>query len=175
MEPTKSAPVTTTAVGLRYGLLVGLASTIYSFVLNMTHLEQSAVKWLSLGILGAGIVLAQQLYKRSNSGFIGFGDGLGIGMIISAVSGVISAVFSYIYLSFIDPEMIGRIMEKARTDMENRGNLSDEQIEQGMQMTTKFMTAPVMSLMVLVGSLLLGLLLSLVISAIIKNPKPEFE
>ena len=172
---TNATSVTPTSVGLRYGLLTGLISTIISFALNVAHLEQSPAKWLTLVVLIAGIALAQRFYKQNNAGFMNYGEGMGLAMVLSLVSGAIAAVFSYLYVSFMDTEMIGRILEKTRSDMESKGGISDEQIDQAMQMTSKFMTPGYMSLFVLFGSLLSGLLIALVVSAVIKNAKPEFE
>ena len=75
----------------------------------------------------------------------------------------------------MDNDMIPRMLDKARTDMESRGGASDEQIDQAMQMTEKFMTPGYISLFVVIFSLLFGLVISLVVSAINKNSKPEFE
>ncbi|MBD2720492.1 DUF4199 domain-containing protein [Hymenobacter armeniacus] len=170
-----STPVTTTSVALRYGLLTGLVSIIVSFALNVLHLEQSPARWLSLLILAGGIWLAQHFYKQHNGGYMSYGEGMGIGMLLALVSSVIGAIFSYIYVSFVDNDAITRMLDKARADMESRGGVSDEQIDQAMQMTAKFMTPGFIALFVVLFSLLFGLGLSLVISAIVKNSKPEFE
>ena len=66
-------------------------------------------------------------------------------------------------------------MDKARTDMEARGNLSDAQIDQAVALSAKFTSGPVLLVVVVIVSVLTGLVISLVSSAIIKNPKPEFE
>ena len=166
--------VTPTAVGLRYGLLTGLVGTIVSFVLNATHLEQSPAKWLSVVVLGVGMVLAQQFYKKARAGFMSYGEGLGIGLTMAAVTGVVSAVFSYIYTHFVDTDMMPRILAKVQTDMEERAMTAD-QIEQAMGWTRTMLTEPLASVFLVVFSLLIGLVLALVVSAILKNPKPEFE
>lgn len=172
---TNATPVTPTSVGLRYGLLTGLVSIIISFALNVAHMEQSPAKWLSTIILIVGIFLAQSYYKQQNVGFMSYGEGMSVGMMLTLVSGIMGAVFSYIYISFMDNGMIARTLDKARTDMESKGGASDEQIDQAMQLTAKFMTPVSISLFVVLFSLLFGLAISLVVSAINKNPKPEFE
>jgi len=62
-----------------------------------------------------------------------------------------------------------------RTKMEAGGNMSDAQIDQAVSLAGKFSTGPIAFVIVIVSSVMMGLLLSLVIAAITKNPKPEFE
>ena len=174
MENTTTS-VTPSAVAIRYGLLAGLASVIISFGLNMAELEQTPAKWLGTVILILAIVLAHKFFKQQNGGFLSYGQGLSIGTILSVVVGVISAAFSYIYIRLVDPEFVNRIMDKTRSDMEARGNMSDAQIEQAMTWTAKFMDGPLMVGTVLFMIVLTGFLASLLISAITKNPRPEFE
>lgn len=170
-----STSVSPTSVGMRYGLLTGLISVILSFGLFAAHLEQSPLRFASFLVLVAGIVLAMRHYKENNHGFMRFGEGVGIGVVLSAVVGALSAIFTYVYMNIIDPEVVGRMMEKARADMEARGGLSDEQIDQGMALAGKFMNGPIMMVGVMLGTLFFGLLLSLLVSAFIKHSKPEFE
>lgn len=165
----------TSAVGIRYGLLTGLISVLISFGLFATHLEQSSLRFLTTLVLVGGMVLAMRYYKASNAGYMSYGEGLGIGTILSAVVGALGAIFTYIYMGFIDPEVVGRMMEKARADMEARGGMSDEQIDQGMAMAGKFMSPPILTLSVLLITIITGFFIALVVSAIIKHSKPEFE
>ena len=175
MQPVTREEITPSAVGLRYGLLTGLVSIIISFGVNASHMENSPLRFLTSVVLIVGIVLAQREFKQRNAGFMNYGEGLGIGMITSAVVGVLSAIFTYIYTSFVDPEIMTRAMEKARADMEAKGNLSDAQIEQAMAMSAKFTSGPILWAIVIIGSIIIGLIISLITSAIIKNSKPEFE
>ena len=170
-----ATPVTTTSVGLRYGLLTGLVSIIFSFILFVTHADQSPVRWLALGILVGAMVMAHNAFKQGNGGFMNYSQGLGIGVIMGGISGVLSRAFNFLYMTFIDPEYMGRIMETTRAKMEEKGGMSDEQIDQAIKMVQKFSSGGWMVLFGVVGSVLFGFLIALVISAITKNSKPEFE
>lgn len=172
---TTTIPVTSTSVGLRYGLLTGLVSVILSFILFVTHADQSPARWLGLVILIGAMVLAHKTYKQANEGFMSYAEGLGIGAFMSGVSGVISTAFSVAYMKFIDPEYMSRATETARANMEAKGGLTDEQIDQGVAMMQKFSTTGWMVLFGILGSVLGGLLIALIVSAFTKHSKPEFE
>ena len=170
-----STPVTTTSVAVRFGLLAGLVSIIFSFILFVTQNDQSPIRWLGLAILIGAMVMAHNAYKKANNGFMSYSQGLGIGVIMSGVSGVLGTIFNFLYMKFIDPEYMSRLMETTRTKMEEKGGMSDEQIDQTVVMMQKFSSGGWMVLFGVVGSMLFGLLIALVVSAITKNSKPEFE
>ncbi|GAA4036214.1 hypothetical protein GCM10022409_21450 [Hymenobacter glaciei] len=172
---TNTTPVSTTSVGLRYGLLTGLVSIIISFGLFVAHQENSPLKYATFAVLIAGMVLAMNAFKQSNQGFMSFGQGVGIGAVLSAVVGVLSGIFSYVYMNIIDPEVVGRMTEKIRADMEARGGMSDEQIDQAMAMSAKMMNGPIMIVTALLGTILVGVILAMIISAFVKHAQPEFE
>lgn len=175
METTSKVETTITSVGLRFGLLTGLVSIIVSFGIYALHLETSPLRYLTSLVLIVGIIVAQRAYKQRHAGFIGYGDGVSIGTLVATVVGVLSAAFTYVYTNFVDPDMMARIMEKARTDLEAKGNMSDAQIDQAMAISAKFSSGPILLIFVVVGSIVIGLIISLITSAIIKNPKPEFD
>lgn len=174
MENT-TTPVSASSVGIRYGLITGLVMVILTLGLNMSGLEQSPAKWLSLVVLVGGIWMAHTFFKQHNQGFMSYGQGLGIGSLLGGIAGLLNGVVSYVYINFIDTEFLTRSMERARADMEAQGKLSDEQIEQALAMAAKFTNGPFMLIGAILGTLLFGFLLSLIISAITKHTRPEFE
>ena len=168
--------VSTTGVGGRYGLLTGLVSVIISFGLYALELEQQPVlRFLTIAVLVVGIILAMRNFKAQNAGYMGYGQGLTVGLTVSGVVGMLSAAFMYVYTTFVDPEVVQRLLDKARVDFEAKGSMTDAQIDQAVEMSSKFMTGPIMLVFALLGTLVLGLLISLLVAAFVKNPKPEFE
>ena len=175
METTTQTPVTTTAVAVRYGLLTGLVGIIFSFLLFMMQADQSPIRWLGLAITIGGMVLAHRQFKQSNGGFMEYSQCLGIGTLMGLVAGTVNTLFNYVYLTFIDTEYMGRAMDIARAKMEEKGNMTDEQIDQAMTWATKFSSGGWMLLFGILGSLIFAFLISLLVSAITKNSKPQFE
>jgi len=164
-----------TAVALKYGLITALVGIVYSLVLNV--LDLSTNQWLtslSYLILIAGLVLAMKDFKANNYGYMSYGQGLGIGSLLSAIFGLLSGIFSWIYTTYIDPEFMGRMQEVQRTKMIEQG-LSDEQIDAAMGMAAKFQNPLTMIFGSMAVFLIIGFILSLIIAAIMKNKRPEFE
>lgn len=173
---TNTTPVTTTSVSLRFGLLTGLVSIIYMFVLFVSNAAaNTAAQWVGLIIPIVGIYLAHQNYKVQNGGFIAYGQGLGIGVLLSAFSGLLTGVFNYVYRTIIDPEMAGRMMEAVRAKMEEAGNMTDEQVDAALKMSAKFSSGPIGIVFGVLATVFTGFILSLIISAFTKHAQPEFE
>jgi hypothetical protein len=175
MEPTTPNTGTTTSVALRYGLLTGLLGIIFSFVLFITNSDQSPVRWLGLVITVGGMVMAHTQFKQANNGFMEYSQGLGIGTLMGMVGGLLNTAFNYVYMTFIDPGYMGRVMDVTRAKMEEKGTMSDEQIDQAMTMMAKFSGGGWVLLFGALGSLLFAFIIALVVSAITKNSKPQFE
>jgi len=159
--------------GLRYGLIAAVVLIIYSLILQLTGLmANQALGYVSYLILAVIIYLAHNSFKSSGDGFMKFGQGVTIGMVISTIAGVISGIFSYIYIKYVDDSIIKIAMDKAYESMEQKG-MSDEEINQAMSITEKFMTPAMILIMGVVFMLIFGLIISLIVSAITKKDNPE--
>jgi hypothetical protein len=177
MESTTTTP-STARIALKYGLFIGLGLVIFYLVMQLAGLATnntanmlSIVIWIA--ILIVGIIYAIKEFKSQNDGFMSYGQGLGLGSLASTVAGLINGIFSYIYMSFIDNSVIKQQMEAQREKLEEQG-YDDAQIDQAMAMAEKF-AGPGMAM---VGSiftmLIVGFILSLIISAVMKNERNEF-
>ena len=70
--------------------------------------------------------------------------------------------------------LIELVKEKQIEEFERQG-LTDSQIEQAVEMSEMFMTPGMIGVMAFIGMLLIGLVLGLIVSAIVKNPRPIFD
>ncbi|SET60059.1 DUF4199 domain-containing protein [Hymenobacter actinosclerus] len=175
MENTTTPAVTPSSVGIRYGLITGVIVTIISFLqLALISDPETPVRWLSAVVMIVAIVMAHKQFKKLNNGFMSYGQGLGIGTILTVVAGVISSIFSYVYMTFIDPSYMGRVMDLTRAKMETQG-LDEAQIDQAMAMTSKFSSGPLTIVFGILGAAIVGFIISLIVSAFTKNTRPEFE
>lgn len=166
---------TVKSVSIKYGLINGLVGIIFFTILDFTGMAQSQIgQWSSLVIGAAIIYFAHLEFKKGGDGFMSYGQGLGIGTFLSSIAGLLSSIYVYIYTSFINPEYVTAVKEKAMMDMEKRG-MSEAEIDQAMKFSESFMTPTAFFIMGIVMSILFGFLLSLVISAITKKNSPELR
>ena len=165
--------ITTTRAGLRYGLIFGLISIIDMFIVNMANMEKTLgfLAWI-IGI--AMIVMAMLYYRSNNNGLMTYGQGISTGMAATGVSSVISSIFFMIYIRFVDNGYIKKQIEMSRVELEKNPDLSDEQINAALEMSSKFMTPELLFLFGLIGALLFGLIISLIVAAVLKKESKEF-
>lgn len=121
----------------------------------------------------AFISSALNSYKKTNHGFISFGECLKMGVTICFIAGLLFGLFSVVF-NLIFPEFVEEILRKTRAVMiEKSPELTAEQLDMAMKWTKKFMN-PVISVPVTVIMFsFLGLIYSLIIGAIVKKDKPQ--
>ena len=166
-------PQTTTArTALKFGIISGVAGIVFISILYVSgQAANSSLAWLGSIITIAVMVLAMKEFRTLNGGFMTYGQGLGIGTLLSGISGFIGSVYSYIYQEFIDTTLRQQILDKVRDDLENRG-MDDAQIEQALEMTQKFSSPGITFAIGVIGSIFIGFIIALIISAIMKKDKP---
>jgi hypothetical protein len=120
------------------------------------------------------IVLAHKAFKEGGDGFMSIGQGLGIGTLLSVIGGTLSSIFTFIYLKFVDDSMLQMIRDKQIEAFEAQG-MDDAQIEQAMEMAGKFSGPVAILIMGIVGSALVGFIISLIISLFTKKANPALE
>ncbi|GAB3830041.1 DUF4199 domain-containing protein [Pontibacter rugosus] len=126
------------SVALKWGFIFALVGVVFTLILMIAGLAEN--RWLSslsYIILIAGIVIAMKNYKSQNYGYMSYGQGLGIGSLVSAIYGFLSGLVSWLYIEFVDPAYMTRVMDKQREAMITQG-LTDEQIDAAVAMAENF-------------------------------------
>ena len=165
----------TARIALKWGIISAILIIVYSVVLYMTGwFKTPSLSWITFLFLLFGIIMGIREFKLMNNDYVGFSEGLGVGTLLSAVTGLVSSIFSYIYLNFIDSTIMQQMRDMQMEQMENQG-LSSEQIDQAMEIGAKFASPTFAFLIGIFLYVLFGFLISLVVAAILKNTKPEIE
>lgn len=166
---------TTTRTALKWGVIIGIVNILYSTAIMISNqMGNQTLGYIVYLIMGVGLYLAMNDFKKENVGFMTFGQGLGLGTMMSTIVGLISSFYSFAYMKFIDSSIPDQILKNAEREMEKKG-LPDDQIEQAMEYSKMFMSPGFMFMAGVFFTVLLGFLLSLVLSAIIKKDRPVFE
>lgn len=166
---------TVMGVSMKYGLFAGLVLIAYGLVIQLAGLvANQALGYVSFIFLIVFIVLGHKAYKDDGDGYMAYGKGLGIGTMISLISGILSSVFSYIYITFIDDSMIA-IMKEVQEDALIKQGLEGAALDNALEMASSFLTPGMMFVMGIVSMLFIGFILSLIVAAITKNTNPEME
>jgi len=172
MEETE---VSSKQISIKYGLISGLIGITFFVVQNLIGqgMNQS-LSYVGLLILAVIIYLAHKAFKEEGDGYMNYGKGLGIGTLISLVSSVVSGIFMFIYVSYINSGYIQQLMDKTREDMENQGQ-SDEIIDQSMEFMAMIFSPIALPIIGIISTVFMGFIISLVVSAITQNKPPENE
>lgn len=162
-------------VSVKWGLILGVISIALFIIGAMTDTNQESwSQWLGMIPTIIIFVLAHKQFKEEGDGFMSFGEGTKIGLFVTIISSVISTLFFYIYISFVDNTFVENIREKSIIDMQENG-MSDEQIEQAMSMTEAFTSPIMLAVFGILGGVFFGFILTLIVTAFTKNSNPDLE
>lgn len=165
----------TARIALKWGILVAVLIIIYTVALYISGLFKTpALSWIPFAFLLFGIVMSLREFKLINNNFISFSEGLGLGVLMSAVCAIIASMFNYVYINFIDTTILQQMRELQIEQLEQQG-LSSEQIDQAMEIVSSYATPGLTFLFSMIVYVICGFIFSLVVSAIIKNTKTELD
>jgi len=169
-------PQTTTArVGLKWGLIAGIVSMVYTAILYTTGLFLNpGVPWVGVVLSVVLIVLAMRNFRELNGGFMTYGEGVSMGAFTGTISALLSGSFNYLYTTFIDPTIQQQIRDFSEEQLAAQG-MTDEQIEQALEFANTFQSPGVQFLMGVGGAVLASLIIALIASAFLRRERPFSE
>jgi hypothetical protein len=158
-----------------WGGILGLLLIAFSLALYLLELTESKpAHWASYGVIAAIIFVGTQAKRTSQDGFISYGQGLGTGVGIAFFGSIMVAFYTFVFFNYMDPEMLEELILRAEDQMYDQG-LPDDQVEMAMTYTRKFMAPIPMALMVILSYTIIGFIISLITSAILKKENTSFE
>ncbi len=165
---------TVMSVSLKYGVIsaaIGIVLFIVRAIMSGNPFDRSWA-WTLINI-AAGIiiiVLAHREFKNLGNGFMSFGEGFKIAFMTTLISFLISGVFTFLYITFIDTELMNNFYLSQREQMETQG-MSDSQIDTAIEWTQKLFWP-----FFLIGGVFSAALMGVVIPIFTqkRNPEPGF-
>lgn len=168
--------VSTARIALKWGLIYGLLSIVVNTIIYTFNLmEQQWINSVFSFVLSFGILyLAFKEFRDLNGGFMKFGQGLGLGMLLFVTGGVLISVYDFVYKKLIDPGVVDKLLEIAERQYEKAG-MSPEMIEQALETAKPWMAGPLAPVIMIFSIAFIGFICSLIMAAIMKKNQPVFE
>ncbi len=165
-----------------YGLIISILLIVFKLTLFIFDIDEKSYWQIVYYIIFAlGLVYSMTIIRDKNlGGSVTFGKAFKIGFFATIAVSLVMAVYTYIYMTVINPGMITEMLEKAQENILNSNpDMSDEQLDQALSAAKMFMKPGLMSLTSIIGTLITGSLLSLVGAAFAKKnkviPTEEFK
>lgn len=166
-------------IALPHGLLLALGTIVVSvivYVLGYTYEQPWWQSLLNFVIMTLAIVYGLKAYKKANEGFLSLGEALKTGVAISLVAGLIGSLFTYLFVTVIEPEFVTNMLEVTESKMiEQNPNMTSEQMDMAMSMTEGMMQPWIMVAMGIIATLFFGFIISLVAGLIMKQNRPAHQ
>ena len=121
------------------GAILSAISIVLSVVVYVFNLyEMSWLSWINYAIFIGGLIYGAILYANQNNNNVTFGNVFAHGFKTTAVVIVITTLFTVLSTKVLFPDMIDKVLEMTRKQLEKNPHLTDEMIEQAVTMTKKF-------------------------------------
>ncbi|MDA3953612.1 MAG: DUF4199 domain-containing protein [Bacteroidales bacterium] len=162
--------------GLTNGIILGLALIIYSVLLYVLDLSLNKyLGYVSYVIMIAVIIYATNSHKNNTlKGNISYGQALGLATLIIVFGSLLSSIYTYVFVTVIDPGHIEKILVAAEEQLLEKG-MTDDQIEMAISMQKKMMKPFMLSILAFFGYVLIGFILSLITSAFLKKEGDPYQ
>jgi len=156
---------------LNSGLILGLAGVVFNLIIYFFDLTFN--KSIPYIFYLAAIFMLYYLIKsyRDNykQGFISYGQSVGAGVIIFLYYSVISAIFTYILYTVIDPGLTDKMLAFVEEQMVNSGKVPEGTIDTVMAFQKKILIPEIMAPASIINNMLFGTIISLIISIFVRK------
>jgi hypothetical protein len=168
---------TVVRVAMNYGLYMGIALVLNSFIFYMIGKPFSEVNgWLSYAIIISALSWSIYSYRefRGEEG-LPYGASLGFGTLLSLFASLIFAFFTFVLYKIIDPGLLDKFINFLEENLMKQGK-SDAQMEMVVNMYKKFLTPLTFSIGQIMNLTFLGFFFSLILSIFYKRrPSNPFQ
>jgi uncharacterized membrane protein len=154
------------------GIVISLILIVFGLVIYFLNLNSnSGLQYISYAIFILGIIWSVNFYGKQIDHNATFGSYFAHGFKITAIVTAIMIIYIVIFI-YLFPDVREKAMEAAKKSMESKGQMTQEQINQALDITQKFFMVFLVGA-TLLGYLIFGALASLIGAGITKkNPRP---
>jgi hypothetical protein len=160
--------------------IISVALIILTLVFYLLKQVQSNVEMvLGYVIFLAGLIYSIKLYRNESlGGYISYGQSLGFSVLIGVFTGIITGVFTFILYTYIAPDILEQLREKAILEAERRmlqmnPNASDAELDMVINFQMKFLTPGIMLIASIFSYAFTGFVMGLIVSIFMKRKDPD--
>lgn len=163
-----------------YGFILAVLTAVLTLVLYFLGFHSDpaklgAAKWIG-GIAGVAInVVVVALGVKARRSEVpaaepfNYGSALGAGMTIAVVASFLGAIFTYVYMGFVNTGYADVLLQDQMDKLQAKG-LSSAQLEQAEKMTRLFMGPVPTAVFSLIAGVIFGFIVALIVAAFLKRP-----
>jgi len=165
---------TSTGIAVKWSLIYLVTTIVLTYISQFLNVDpESPVKYISFLPFIAFLFLTQKEYRDQLGGYMNFGKGFTAGFLFAIISGVMVAVFIYLYFAILSPEMVEKSLSTTQAKLSEKG-LSQDQIDKALDITRKYF--PVFGAIgSVIFSAFIGVIISLIGAAIFKRERSPFD
>lgn len=158
----------------KWAIIYLLTAIVITYIVEIAKLDaNSPIKYLGYIPLIAFLLLTQKEYKDQQGGYIKFGEAFSAGFRYSLFAGLMFAVFLYVYLTFLSPEVFMKTIDSQRDAMAAKG-LSSDQVDKAIDITKKY-GAAIGAFFVVIIYMIIGVIFGLIGAAIFKKERSAYD
>ena len=159
---------------MNYGAVLGLFLILIALMLWTLGIneQQSVVT----SILNNMVIIAFLVYSiiqyrdKLNNGFISYSESLKLGTSIAFFSSIIMAVYTFIYITYLNPDMLVNILKQTeQAVLQSNPEISEDELDLALNMTSKLTQPHWLMIMGVLSGTFMGFFFSAIISFFVKK------
>ncbi len=156
--------------GIRFGIITSLINSLigialYSF--GLVDFSGNSGGWISFLLIGLGIYLASEHYKKFSGGYMRQSDVVVTALWLGLISGIITVIFLLLQLQ-LDPSILEKMQNLMEFQLEQQ-NLEGAEYDKAMEIGSMFMKPWVLAVMTLISSLFMTLIVGFLLSFFLRK------
>jgi hypothetical protein len=171
MEEQKPTPG---KFALNNGIYLGLVMVLINVTLYATGLVYEGVQWPNViyyVLFPVVIFYTISKFKKANANELTIGLAIKVGLAVAMVSALVYVLYGLLFVYVIDPGFMDQMVELARDQMLERGDIPPEAIEQQMKFVEMFTNPLVANTFWIAASAFFGLIYSLIGGLVMRTNK----
>ncbi|HAX96352.1 MAG TPA: hypothetical protein DCY35_07520 [Prolixibacteraceae bacterium] len=160
-------------IALIYGFIYAIVmnGATAAFISSSGNFGEKINQWLGIPLMIVAIILVQLAYRKACGGFMTYGKGLGIAVLMMFFASIVVGVFTY-FLYSTNPAILEQIRLIQEEALVNQG-MSEEEIEFSLSFTEKLQTPAFYAFAALFSYTFMGLVVGAITAIFTKRQSPQ--